>query len=52
MIAQAMVEKALLDGAIAGVSSAVAAVGDAVEAKPYVLIVFGVVLFLLLRKRR
>jgi hypothetical protein len=52
VIAQAMVEKGMLDGAVAGIHNALATVGHAIEAKPYLLIVLAVVLFLLLKKRR
>ena len=50
--AQALAEKGLLDGAIAGVSGFFTNITDTVQDKPYLLIVLAIVLALLLKKRR
>ena len=52
MLAQALIEKGMLDGAIAGVSTFLLNVGEMVQARPYLLIVVAVVIVLLLRRRR
>jgi phosphotransacetylase len=56
IIAQALAEKGALDGVVTGLSGffsqVFSSMTDLIEARPYVLIVVAVVLFLLLKKRR
>jgi hypothetical protein len=53
MLAQAVLEKGMLDSASLGISNFVTGVGDIVQANPYPVIgVLVVVLFFLLRRRR
>ena len=53
MLAQAVLEKGMLEGMTLGISNFVAEVGNVVEANPYLVIGVGVVvLFFLLRRRR
>jgi hypothetical protein len=52
VVAQALAEKGLLDGAITGVSGLFTNITDTVRDKPYLLIVLAIVLALLLKKRR
>jgi hypothetical protein len=56
IIAQALAEKGALDGVVTGLSGffsgAFSSMSELVQARPYLLIVLGVVLFLLLKKRR
>ena len=56
IIAQALAEKGALDGVVTGLSSFFSGTFDSaidlIEARPYLLILGAVVLFLLLKKRR
>jgi hypothetical protein len=53
MLAQAVLEKGMLDSASLGISNFVAGIGDIVQANPYPVIgAVVVVLFFLLRRRR
>ena len=56
VIAQALAEKGALDGVASGISiafdSGFSAVSDLIHERPYLLLVVGVVLFFLLKKRR
>lgn len=53
MLAQAVLEKGMLEGMTLGISNFVTEVGDVVDANPYLVIGIGVVvLFFLLRRRR
>jgi hypothetical protein len=56
IIAQALAEKGALDGVASGISrvfdGGFASVSNLLHERPYLLIVIGVVLFLLLKKRR
>jgi len=52
VLAQALVEKGLLDGAISGASTFFSNAGDIVQTKPYLLVIPAVVLFLLLKPKR
>lgn len=56
IIAQALAEKGALDGVASGLSGffseTLGSVSDIFQERPYLLIVLGVVLFLLLKKRR
>jgi hypothetical protein len=51
-IAQALLEKGLLDGAIAGVSSAVDAAGAVFQERPWLAIVVALIVGLLIFSRR
>jgi hypothetical protein len=52
VVAQALAEKGLLDGAIAGVSGFFTNITGTIQDKPYLLIVVAIILALLLKKRR
>jgi hypothetical protein len=52
IVAQALVERGMLDGAITGVSGFFTNLTYTVEDKPYLLIIAAIVLALLLKKRR
>jgi len=52
VIAQALAEKGLLDGAISGASNFLTSAVDVFQARPYLLIVVAVVLFFLLKPKR
>ena len=56
IIAQALAEKGALDGVVTGItgffSGVFSSTSELIQARPYLLIVIGVVLFLLLKKRR
>jgi hypothetical protein len=52
MIAQALVEKGLLDGASLSLTNLFTQAGDLIRARPYLLLALVIVLFLLLRRPR
>ena len=52
IVAQALLEKGLLDRVFTGISEAFIDVGRFIQSRPYLLIVLGVVLYFLLRRRR
>lgn len=52
MLAQALLEKGLLEGAILGVSNFAWHVGNIVQEQPYLAILVGVVVVYLLIRRR